>query len=702
MKQFNDFSIDAALVRRQAEKILQDKRRITPLPTTVADLQQRVTELELQRIEADVKRKQLQHQHRNYFEYQATLLHSVGQAVIAVDMNGVITFWNTAAEKLYGWSKEEILGRNIIGTIAFEPSKEQSTEIVTYLTSGESWSGENVVKHRNGSAIPIHVFINPVLDESGTLIGIIGVSHDISERKQYEEHLFRINQVLSNFQDAIQQVSIVSKTDKRGVITYFNDKFVEISGYTSSELIGQKHNIINSGYHPKQFWVEMWKTIASGKQWRGEIKNKAKDGSYYWVDTFIIPLLNDCGDVHEFLSIRNEITKHKAAEEHIRQSEANLRAIMDSSIQAFWLTDGELRIQAFNRITEQMVKSLLGRKIFIGETILNYVLPEQRERFIASAEKALTGEAVIYEESFTMESGEEQWSELMYLPTYNADGAIIGLTLSSFNITERKLAYRELERWNTSLEERVAKRTQELVLANKEKDEFLGIAAHDLKNPLAGILSSAEILERYFVEDSTKHFTKMIISASNQMLEIITNLLDVNRIETGMLNLYFEPVNLEILDRVVEEYQSRAAEKGIILHYEAPQRDTAWVHGDKLSLRQIFDNLVSNAVKYSLQWKNVWIRVRNGTAENTGTIRVEIQDEGPGFTEDDKKKLFGKFVRLSAQPTGGEHSTGLGLSIVKKLVEMHQGKIWCESEADKGIPGTTFIVELPMAEIITQ
>jgi PAS domain S-box-containing protein len=389
-----------------------------------------------------------------------------------------------------------------------------------------------------------------------------------------------------------------------------------------------------------------------------------------------------------------DITERKEAEEKIRQSEANLRAIMDSSIQAFWLTDTELRVRDFNRVTEQIVRQLFGRTIVIGDSILNYVLPRQQERFLECTQKALAGEAVTYEESFTTEFGEEQWSELMYLPTYNAEGKIIGLTLSSFNITERKLAYQELSAMNATLEDRVLKRTHELMQANMEKDEFLGIAAHDLKNPLAGILSSAEIINRYFVDDSTQHFTKMIISASNQMLDIITNLLDVNRIETGMFDLHLEPVNLEILDSIIEEYQPHATQKGIILHYENSMRDTAWVQGDKQSLRQILDNLISNAVKYSPRWSNVWVRVLSNRAPDGCFIRVEIQDEGPGLTEEDKKKMFGKFARLSAQPTAGENSTGLGLSIVKKLVEMHHGKVWCESTFGKG---ATFIVELPVA-----
>jgi signal transduction histidine kinase len=185
------------------------------------------------------------------------------------------------------------------------------------------------------------------------------------------------------------------------------------------------------------------------------------------------------------------------------------------------------------------------------------------------------------------------------------------------------------------------------------------------------------------------------------MLDIITNLLDVNKIESGLVNLVIQPVNLDVLDEVIEEYQDRAAHKGIILHYRHSQKresmeESVSVLADKQYLHQILDNLVSNAVKYSPHWKNVWVRVMYRTdASGRRFGRIEVQDEGPGLSEEDKQKLFHKFARLSAQPTGGENSTGLGLSIVKKLVGMQNGNVWCESILGQG---ATFIVELPAAE----
>jgi signal transduction histidine kinase len=165
------------------------------------------------------------------------------------------------------------------------------------------------------------------------------------------------------------------------------------------------------------------------------------------------------------------------------------------------------------------------------------------------------------------------------------------------------------------------------------------------------------------------------------------------------VHLRIQRVSLDIINDIVEEYQAPSTRKGIIIHYQRLEPNEVCVLADKQSLRQIFDNLLSNAIKYSPHWKPIYVRVfavanEDTTREHSNCVRVEIQDEGPGISEDDKKKLFGKFVRLTAQPTGGEHSTGLGLSIVKKLVELNNGNVWCESTLGLG---TTFIVELPVS-----
>ncbi|MCU0425093.1 MAG: hybrid sensor histidine kinase/response regulator [Candidatus Kapabacteria bacterium] len=233
-----------------------------------------------------------------------------------------------------------------------------------------------------------------------------------------------------------------------------------------------------------------------------------------------------------------------------------------------------------------------------------------------------------------------------------------------------------------------------LTRLNDEKNEFLGIAAHDLKNPLNSIRGMAQMIrKRRDVELSDEEVDDMahqIETSSNFMFEIITNLLDVNKIENGKLIVKPTNVNMILsLSAVTDRYQAAAVKKNITLNVDIPDGDIQ-IYADPTLTIQVLDNVVSNAVKYSPFDKNVWVAVSQHP--DIKRIRVMVKDQGPGFSEEDKKKLFGKFARLSAKPTGGEHSTGLGLSIVKRLAEAMEATIWCESELGKG---ATFYIDFP-------
>ena len=288
---------------------------------------------------------------------------------------------------------------------------------------------------------------------------------------------------------------------------------------------------------------------------------------------------------------------------------------------------------------------------------------------------------------------------------------IAGLLVQRYRLAEQarnalRIKNEEITRQQQILEDQAAEieiansqlNEQNLALQqlNIEKNEFLGIAAHDLKNPLTSITMNASSLRDYyerFTAETAKERLGTIVLASQRMASIISKLLDINAIETGNLNIHCKitPI-MPIVRHVIEDYAERSHQKSITIHLENTNHNRAceeWTaYIDAGITAEILDNLISNAIKYSPAGSSVSVHV----LQHKDCIRIEVQDEGPGLNEEDKKRLFGKFARLSAQPTGGEHSTGLGLSIVKRLTEAMHGRVGCDSALGTG---ATFFVEFP-------
>jgi PAS domain S-box-containing protein len=289
-------------------------------------------------------------------------------------------------------------------------------------------------------------------------------------------------------------------------------------------------------------------------------------------------------------------------------------------------------------------------------------------------------------------------------PVFDEQGQITYAIVAFQDITERKQAeadklrlVQEQEAKNAALRysHEIEAKNTELVRLNQEKNEFLGIAAHDLKNPLSAILGLADLITMDFdglLKEEVIDYANGIAISAKQMFDLIVNLLDVNQIESGKFKISLQPTDLFLtVQPILKGYQERATAKQIQLHYPPPTEPYLALIDPNIT-RQVLDNLISNAIKYSPPGKTVYVRL----LQTGAMVRCEIQDEGPGLTEKDQQKLFGKFARLTAQPTGGEHSTGLGLFIVKKLVTAMNGKVWCESEVGKG---ATFVVEFSIPAI---
>ncbi len=356
---------------------------------------------------------------------------------------------------------------------------------------------------------------------------------------------------IGDLKAALDEHSIVAITDPQGKITYVNDKFCAISKYSRDELLGQDHRLINSGYHPKEFIHDLWTTIARGKVWKGEIKNKAKDGTFYWVDTTIVPFLNDQGKPRQYVAIRTDITARKAAAAEIVQL-------------------------------------------------------------------------------------------------------------------------------NTELEQRVAKRTAELKLANQELEAFSYSISHDLRAPLRAMGGFARILEKEFASQlspDAKHAIERIRDNATKMGQLIDGLLDFSSLNwmpvtkkkvapAAIARAVFEELRPEVSDRRVE-----------IEIAELPECEA-----DPNLLKQVFANLLSNALKYTRDHDPAEIEV--GASRGNGDCVYFVKDNGAGFEMEYANKLFRVFQRLhSADQFEGR---GVGLAIVQRIVNRHGGRVWAEGVPQKG------------------
>lgn len=235
----------------------------------------------------------------------------------------------------------------------------------------------------------------------------------------------------------------------------------------------------------------------------------------------------------------------------------------------------------------------------------------------------------------------------------------------------------------------------ELLRLNEEKNYFLGMASHDLRNPLGNIITLSELIDEeigHHFPPEHKNYLKVIQSTSRQMMDLLTELLDVSRIESGLAASHITTVNVhELLQECISTNKAHADKKQIHLNYSLTDT-TMTINCDRFQINQILNNLISNAIKYSHAGTLVEVIVE----QNSASTIFHVQDQGQGIPEQEHKKLFDAFTRTSVRSTGGEASTGLGLNIVKKLIEGHGGKIWLKSDIGKG---STFSFSIPHLKI---
>jgi PAS domain S-box-containing protein len=618
--------------------------------------------------------------------FQATLLNTVGQAIIATDLEGNVTYMNAAAESTYGWPAAIAVGRSILEITTPEVSQTQGIEIMGQLTQGQPWSGEFAVQHRSGKIFVAEVHDTPILDEAGKLIGIIGISSDISLRKQSEQSLAqseeRYRTLFKSIDEGFCLIEMIYDEHENPVDWRFlevNPAFERQNGLF--DAAGKRIRELAPNLEPH--WFNIYGEVArTGEPIR--FQNEAKALGERWFDLYAFRI-GEPGS-YKVAVLFKDITENKKVQDTSQATSQYARSLIEASL------DPLVTISAAGKITDVNEASVNAtgvlREQLIGTDFCDYFTNPEQARI---GYRQVFSEGFVRDYPLAIRHTSGQIIDVLYNASVYKDdeGNVLGVFAAARDVTERNRLDRVLQDKNIELQSA----TIVAEAANLAKSNFLSSMSHEIRTPLNAVLGFAQLIEIGSPPPTPSQTQSLnqILKGGWYLLELINEILDLAQIESGKASLSREAVSLaEVLLECQDMIAPQATQRGIEMNF--PSLATAWfVHADRMRVKQVLLNLLSNAIKYNKLGGKVVVTTEHIPGP-TAVLRINVSDSGEGLTPEQLAQLFQPFNRLGKEG-GQEEGSGIGLVVTKRLVELMGGRIGVESVAETG---STFWVELAL------
>ncbi|HLD54393.1 MAG TPA: PAS domain S-box protein [Sediminibacterium sp.] len=509
------------------------------------------------------------------------IVNSETNYVLRTDLLGKHTYWNKTFERDFGsmYEKEGIAyGDSLKSICDYHHQRTKEAVMACMMNPGSVHQVElDKPSKDRGTRTTLWDFVC-LTDSNGNPTEMQCMGIDITDKRIAEEKVRKLSR-------AVEQIPLtVVITNLEGNIEYANPYTFHTTGYTQEELLGKNPKVLKSGETTLEEYQHLWGNITHGKEWKGIFHNRKKDGTYYWEQATIGPIMNDDGVITHYIAIKEDITERKRIQDELKD--------------------------------------------------LNLHLEEK--------------------------------------------------------IKERTL---DLENANVSL----INANKEAQEANKAKIDFLSKMSHELRTPMNSILGFGQLLQMGELTPVQEKGVQHILDSGKHLLNLINEVLDISRIESGRISISVEPIEVyEVINEIKDSLLFSANQKNISLNTQLNNTVPTYIRADRQRLKQVLINLTNNAIKYNNEGGEVTISVDiKQTSEDGYTpIRISVTDTGWGIDEKDIEKIFIPFERIGAEKSNVE-GTGLGLAVVKQLVDLMGGKVGVKSAPGKG---STFWIELQQCQ----